>query len=168
MLKTFITSIPICKAVPLATVILGAVPALAQSTAYVFDPPSNVRNVPNGAIICTIARRSTLNVYQKEGQWYYTDACGGGYIHQSQIRWRSSNFNGNNLSNRARVVGIQRGQLALRDSPNGNSLAGLNNGNVVQIIEQQNNWAYVEVISGPNARINGMRGWVNSYYLALF
>jgi Bacterial SH3 domain len=160
MIKSFLTS----------TLISGflAVPAMAQSTAYVFAPPSNVRNAPGGEIICSITKKISINVYQREGQWYYTDSCGGGYIHQSQIRFQAAPESENTLTNRARVVGIKQGQLALRDSPNGNSMAGLNNGNVVQILSQQGNWAYVQVINGPNSRINGMKGWVNSYYLALF
>jgi SH3-like domain-containing protein len=144
-----------------------SVPVLAQSAAYIFAPPSNIRNVPEGEIICTINNRVTINVYERSGQWYYTDYCGGGYIHQSQIRFQGANPNQSPTS-RARVVGLKQGQLALRDYPNGNSLAGLNNGNVVEILEQQANWAYVRVISGPNAQINGREGWVNSYYLALF
>lgn len=143
-------------------------PVLAQSTATVFAPPSNIRNRPNGEIICTINGKISLTVYQREGQWYYTDYCGGGYIHQSQIRLQSSNSESGYTTDRARVVGLKQGQLALRDAPNGNSLAGLNNGNVVQILEQNGKWAYVQVISGPNAQINGMQGWVNSSYLALF
>jgi Bacterial SH3 domain len=144
------------------------VPAMAQSTAYVFDPPSNVRNAPDGEIVCTISKQISIDIYEKEGQWYYTDSCGGGYIHQSQIRFQSTNSGQNSLTDKAKVVGIKQGQLALRDAPNGNSMAGLNNGNVVKILDQQGNWAYVQVINGPNARINGMKGWVNSYYLALF
>ncbi|GFE67853.1 SH3 domain-containing protein [Chroococcus sp. FPU101] len=144
-----------------------AFPVLAQSTATVFAPPTNIRNRPNGEIICTVNEKISLDVYQKEGQWYYTDYCGGGYIHQSQIRLQSASGS-NNTTERARVVGLKQGQLALRDSPNGRSLAGLNNGNVVQILEQQGNWAYVQVINGPNSQVNGMQGWVNSYYLALF
>jgi serine/threonine-protein kinase len=145
-----------------------SVPVFAQSTAQIFAPPSNIRNAPDGEIICTISKKISLTVYQKEGQWYYTDLCGGGYIHQSQLRFPAPNSGQNASTNRARVVGIKQGQLALRDAPNGRSLAGLNNGNVVQILEQQGNWAYVEVLNGPNAKINGMRGWVNSYYLVLF
>jgi hypothetical protein len=160
MFKSFLTSTLISSFL--------AVPALAQSTAYVFAPPSNVRNAPNGEIVCSITKKISFNIYRQEGQWYYTDLCGGGYIHQSQIRFQAAPESENNLTNQAKVVGIKRGQLALRDSPNGNSMAGLNNGNVVQILSQQGNWAYVQVISGTNARINGMRGWVNSYYLALF
>jgi hypothetical protein len=123
---------------------------------------------PNGEIVCTVSEKVSLDVYQKEGEWYYTDYCGGGYIHQSQIRFQSANTGASNTTDRAKVVGIKQGQLALRDAPDGRSLAGLNNGNVVQILEQQGNWAYVQVISGPNAQINSMKGWVNSHYLALF
>jgi hypothetical protein len=141
---------------------------MAQSTAYISASPSNIRNAPNGEIICTITKKISFNLYQKEGQWYYTDLCGGGYVHQSQLRFQSTDSEPDTLTDRARVVGIKKGQLALRDSPNGRSLAGLNNGNVVQILDQQGNWAYVRVISGPNAQVNGKRGWVNSYYLALF
>lgn len=144
-----------------------ALPTLAQSIAFVSAPPSNIRNRPNGEIICTVTKRVSLNIYQQEGEWYYTDVCGGGYIHQSQIRL-SANFDASHLTDRAKVVELKQGQLALRDAPNGKSLAGLNNGNIVQILAQHNNWAYVQVISGPNAQINGMKGWVNSHYLALF
>ncbi|WP_190241089.1 hypothetical protein [Nostoc sp. 'Peltigera membranacea cyanobiont' 210A] len=63
------------------------------------------------------------------------------------------------------VVNIKSGQLALRDSPNGQSRAGLNNGNNVLLKEQEGIWAYVSVIQGPNTRVNGLEGWVNSNYL---
>ena len=160
MLKYLISSALVSSVISL--------PVLAQSRGYVFAPPSNIRNAPNGEIICSITKKSYLTVYQQEGEWYYTDSCGGGYIHRSQIRFESTGSQPNKLTNRARDVGIKKGQLALRNAPNGSSLAGLNNGNIVRILEQQNNWAYVEVINGPNSRVNGMRGWVNSYYLALF
>ena len=54
------------------------------------------------------------------------------------------------------------------DFSTSSAIVSLNNGNVVQILQQQGNWAYVQVISGPNSQVNGMQGWVNSYYLALF
>ncbi|BAZ41652.1 hypothetical protein NIES4101_76190 [Calothrix sp. NIES-4101] len=63
------------------------------------------------------------------------------------------------------VTGIQTGQLALRFSPNGKSRAGLNNGNQVVPIQARGNWFYVRVISGPNNRVTGLKGWVNSNYL---
>ncbi len=64
------------------------------------------------------------------------------------------------------VVNIQSGQLALRYSPNGKSRAGLDNGNYVRLIKQEGIWAYVRVVKGPNSRVNGLEGWVNSDYLS--
>ncbi|MBD2205429.1 SH3 domain-containing protein [Calothrix sp. FACHB-1219] len=65
------------------------------------------------------------------------------------------------------VVNIQSGQLALRFSPNGNSRAGLNNGNTVAFLKSGSfPWAYVRVINGPNNGVNGLEGWVNSNYLS--
>ena len=67
--------------------------AAGGRTATVFDPPSNVRNQPNGKIICTITTRRNINVYRyydNSYQWISTDACGPGsygVIHVSQIRF---------------------------------------------------------------------------------
>lgn len=91
--------------------IFFALPTLAQSTASVFAPPSNIRNRPNGEIICTVTKRVSLNVYQQEGEWYYTNLCGGGYIHKSQISFQSANSDSSNLTDRARVVGLEQGLL---------------------------------------------------------
>ncbi len=56
--------------------------------AIVFDPPSNVRVAPNGAILCAVRARRTINIYGAVGPWYYTDVCGEmGVIHGSQIRF---------------------------------------------------------------------------------
>lgn len=60
-----------------------------QNTAIVFDPPSNVRAMPDGDILCSIEQRENINIYGSTGQWYQTDACGApGFIHGSQIRLR--------------------------------------------------------------------------------
>jgi len=67
---------------------------------------------------------------------------------------------------RCRVVGIRTGQLALRFNPNGASRAGLNNGNIVDVYQQEGIWFYVQVVAGPNQRVTGLWGWVNSNYLA--
>ncbi len=57
-------------------------------TAFVFDPPSNVRAYPNGDILCTVRQPSTINLYGAIGKWYYTDVCGSiGVIHTSQLRF---------------------------------------------------------------------------------
>jgi hypothetical protein len=53
----------------------------------VFAPPSNVRTSPNGSVVCTIAKQQVIRVYvEPQGSWYSTTACGGGWIHESQIR----------------------------------------------------------------------------------
>lgn len=64
------------------------------------------------------------------------------------------------------VVNLKSGQLALRYSLNGKSRAGLNNGNQVVLKKQQGIWAYVSVFQGPNSKVNGLEGWVNSNYLS--
>lgn len=67
--------------------------AAGGRTTTVFDPPSNVRNRPNGDIVCTITTRRKINVYRyydNSYQWISTDACGSGsygVIHVSQIRF---------------------------------------------------------------------------------
>lgn len=64
------------------------------------------------------------------------------------------------------VTNIQSGQLAVRKSPGGESLAGLDNGNSVILKKKQGNWNYVSVVQGSNAEVNNLSGWVNSSYLA--
>ncbi|HAZ43710.1 MAG TPA: hypothetical protein DDW76_18695 [Cyanobacteria bacterium UBA11369] len=66
------------------------------------------------------------------------------------------------------VSNIRTGQLALRFSPNGRSRAGLDNGNLVRFIDRRGIWFYVRVLEGPNPRVNGLEGWVNSNYLECF
>jgi hypothetical protein len=57
-------------------------------TAIVFNPPSNVRVIPNGAIVCSVRTAGSINIYNSVNGWYQTDVCGSmGYIHQSQIRF---------------------------------------------------------------------------------
>ncbi|KYC40562.1 hypothetical protein WA1_25935 [Scytonema hofmannii PCC 7110] len=64
------------------------------------------------------------------------------------------------------VTNLQTGQLALRLQPNGKSKAGLNNSNSVQLLRTGGEpWVYVRVIQGPNSKVNGLEGWVNSNYL---
>jgi hypothetical protein len=53
----------------------------------VFDPPSNVRSSPDGAVKCTLESMTVISVYvEPKNGWYSTQACGGGWIHESQIR----------------------------------------------------------------------------------
>jgi len=64
------------------------------------------------------------------------------------------------------VINIETGQLALRFSPDGESRAGLNNGNMVKWLREANSpWVFVRVVDGPSG-VNGLEGWVNSNYLS--
>lgn len=54
---------------------------------FVFDPPSNVRVSPNGRVKCEISFQKKIRVNaDPKDSWYYTIACGGGWIHKSQIQ----------------------------------------------------------------------------------
>lgn len=56
--------------------------------AIVFDPPSNVRTSPNGAILCAVQKKTTINILGSEGAWYKTDVCGSmGFIHGDQLKF---------------------------------------------------------------------------------
>ena len=66
---------------------IGSVCRAVAELAVVFAPPSNIRDVPNGDILCTIEETGNLSVFGSTGSWYYTNACGSfGVIHSSQIR----------------------------------------------------------------------------------
>ena len=59
-----------------------------SGVAIVFDPPSNVRTSPNGAILCSVREKTTINLLGAEGSWYKTDACGTiGFIHADQLKF---------------------------------------------------------------------------------
>lgn len=142
------------------------VTAQPMGQGVVFDPPSNVRVSPNGAIMCSVTTVAPINIYGSSNGWYITDACGSrGYIHSSQVRLQS-NPPPEQVPVICEVINIQRGQLALRFSPNGQSKAGLDNGNTVGLLSQQGIWYKVRVIQGPNNRVNRLEGWVNSNYLS--
>ncbi len=138
----------------------------AQNTqAVIYAPPSNVRETPNGRIICSVKMVTAINTYGYSNGWYITDVCGrNGYIHESQIRWQNISQSNPN-SGQCSVINITTGQLAVRKSPGGDAIAGLNNNNVVQYISGQMPWYYIRVIDGPNPRVNGITGWVNANYL---
>jgi hypothetical protein len=48
---------------------------------FVFDPPSNVRTSPNGALLCIIRSTEDINIYGWDGDWAITDVCG---VHSQQ------------------------------------------------------------------------------------
>ena len=56
--------------------------------ATVFQPPSNIRVSPNGAILCSVREKRDINVYDLKGDWYTTDVCGTtGVIHRGQLKF---------------------------------------------------------------------------------
>lgn len=63
------------------------------------------------------------------------------------------------------VTNIEKGQLAVRKNPDGESIAGLDNDNLVQYLKGEKPWFYIRVINGPNSQVNGKEGWVNANYL---
>ncbi len=69
-------------------------PTSDTKTATIIDPPTNIRAAPNGAIICIVKQRTSVNILgstgirDNNGTWFYTDACGKqGVIHSSQIKF---------------------------------------------------------------------------------
>lgn len=61
----------------------------AEDTGYmlVFDPPSNVRDRPNGNVIFTVTEMVVIPVYpESQNGWFSTSDFGGGWIHESQVR----------------------------------------------------------------------------------
>ncbi|MBD2097728.1 hypothetical protein H6F90_21780 [Trichocoleus sp. FACHB-591] len=58
-------------------------PTEDMGTVLVFDPPSNVRVQPNGAVKYALDI-TAISVYaEPRGDWYSTTVCGGGWIHKS-------------------------------------------------------------------------------------
>ena len=142
--------------------------AVAQNTeAVIYDPPSNVRKTPNGKILCSIKAVTTIDTFGYTNGWYRTYVCGSdGYIHESQLRFESTNQSSSSVN--CLVTNINTGQLAVRKSPAGEAIAGLNNNNVVQYINGEFPWYYIKVINGPNNKVDGRTGWVNANYLQCF
>ena len=63
-------------------------------SAYVFDPPSNIRVRSKGAVLCVVSNKQYIKVLEPRSEewrnwngWYMTDFCGGqvGFIHKSQV-----------------------------------------------------------------------------------
>ncbi len=62
-------------------------PTEDMGSVLVFDPPSNVRSSPGGSVKCTLEDMQVVSVYvEPQNGWYMTDACGGGWIHETQVR----------------------------------------------------------------------------------
>ncbi|MGB1254346.1 MAG: TIR domain-containing protein [Thiolinea sp.] len=73
---------------------LSRIPTETLSRVRIADPPSNIRQQPNGDIICQANAKQMIEVYnratrEEDGdKWYWTRFCGNtnwGVIHESQI-----------------------------------------------------------------------------------
>ena len=64
----------------------STLPALPTISAHATTSQrANVRQVPNGKIICVLPANQRIELSNEENGWYQTEACGGGFIHQSVI-----------------------------------------------------------------------------------
>ncbi|MBN3909900.1 MAG: hypothetical protein HWQ35_26190 [Nostoc sp. NMS1] len=71
------------------------------------------------------------------------------------------------------VTRLQSGQLALRATPGGKSIAGLDNANNITLLKpdivslqgRPTPWVNVRVTNSPNNKILGREGWINSEYI---
>ncbi|MBF0204893.1 MAG: hypothetical protein HQK67_11450 [Desulfamplus sp.] len=53
----------------------------------VFNPPSNIRDKPDGNILCAITEIKNIDTFGEKNGWIITDACGVmGVIHKSQVK----------------------------------------------------------------------------------
>jgi hypothetical protein len=134
-----------------------------------------LRFTPNGESRAGLNNGNTVELMRQQGIWAYVRVLDGPNASVDGLQgWVNANYlscydtSSEPIPIFCDVVNIQRGQLALRFSPNGESKAGLNNGNVVRWLDNQGIWAYVRVLEGPNSRVEGMEGWVNSNYLSCY
>ncbi len=61
-----------------------------RGQALLFDPPSLVRQRPNGEMVCLLPQPQEITVLGVKGLWLHTDACGAGrqgVIHRSLVRF---------------------------------------------------------------------------------
>jgi len=61
-------------------------PALPTISAHATtNQRANVRQSPNGKVICVLPANQQIELSNEKDGWYQTEACGGGFIHQSVI-----------------------------------------------------------------------------------
>jgi hypothetical protein len=134
-----------------------------------------VRFSPNGKSRAGLDNGNTVALLrQGSSPWVYVRVIDGPSRGVNGLEgWVNSNYLSCGQASEApaevscTVVNIRTGQLALRFTPNGQSKAGLNNGNTMDYLQRSSgSWSYVRVTEGPNSRVNGMEGWVNSNYLS--
>jgi serine/threonine protein kinase, bacterial len=56
--------------------------------ATIFTPPTNIRESPDGKILCVINKKLTINTYGVNNLWYKTDVCGAmGVVQAEQLKF---------------------------------------------------------------------------------
>ncbi|NEO85262.1 MAG: SH3 domain-containing protein [Spirulina sp. SIO3F2] len=77
--------------------------------------------------------------------------------------------NPENLRVFCNVQDLQSGQLAVRFEPDGEAFAGLDNGDVVEVIDLDTPydavWYHIRIFESSDPSIEGREGYVNSNYL---
>ncbi|GJD16388.1 hypothetical protein RIVM261_013440 [Rivularia sp. IAM M-261] len=135
-----------------------------------------IRFTPNGKSKAGLNNGNTVTLLRNGSTpWVYVRVTNGPNSRVNGLEgWVNSNYlNCSNIAAKPQILcdvtNIKTGQLALRFHPNGKSKAGLNNGNVVKwITETTSPWVYVRVVEGPNRKVTGLEGWVNSNFLACY
>jgi serine/threonine protein kinase, bacterial len=126
-------------------------------TVTVIDPPSNVRTAPNGSIACAIPTVMDITVFNPNGNWYQTDACGTvGYIHRSQIQFATAESD-----HFPEVSSAASGQLAtvidppsnIRVQPNGEILCKISSVQSIRVSSSSGDW-YVTDACGSDGYIH--------------
>jgi serine/threonine protein kinase len=130
-------------------------------TATVIDPPSNVRTAPNGSIVCAIPTVTEIAVFNPNGDWYQTDACGTiGYIHRSQIQFANAASEAS-PETPPEVSNATSGQLAtvidppsnIRVQPNGAILCSIKSVQSIRVSRSSGDW-YVTDACGSDGYIH--------------
>jgi serine/threonine protein kinase len=102
-------------------------------TVTVIDPPSNVRTAPNGSIVCAIPTVADITVFNPNGDWYQTDACGTvGYIHRSQIQFANAAS--------GQLVTVIDPPSNIRVQPNGAILCSISSVQSIRVSSASEDW----------------------------
>jgi serine/threonine protein kinase len=127
----------------------------------VIDPPSNVRTAPNGSIVCAIPTVTKITIFNPDGGWYQTDACGTvGYIHRSQIQFADAGSEAP-LKDSPEGSNPPSGQLAtvidppsnIRVQPNGAILCRIKSVQSIRVSSSLGDW-YMTDVCGSDGYIH--------------
>ncbi|KAF3885998.1 MULTISPECIES: SH3 domain-containing protein [Nostocales] len=179
LLKIFLISLSLSSFnfVPTAFAGMGNQKILAQQTSCTVTNIQTgqlaLRSQPNGKSRAGLNNNNSVQLLRQGSEpWVYVRVLRGPNIKVNGLEgWVNSNYlicdeKTASSPESCKVINITQGQLALRSTPNGKSKAGLNNGNVVKWLRWgAEPWVYVRVVNGPNTKVSGLEGWVNSDYL---